>query len=126
MTKTVNKPWGHYKNLAQICGSNIKTITVKPGERLSLQSHKKRDEIWIVLAGAIIAETKFNYASSGTPILNLLQKGGQVKIFKDMIHRMACYGKEPAVVLEVSLGEHDEEDIERYEDDYGRQGTTTI
>lgn len=119
-SKGEGRPWGHFENIAEVCGSNLKIITVKPGQRLSLQAHKLRDEVWVVLEGTIIAETKYSLSSVSSPNLNLLQKGGQIKIYKGTLHRMSCYGKDPAVVLEVSFGDFDEEDIIRYEDDYGR------
>ena len=48
---TVRRPWGAYTVLEEGPGFKIKRIEVDPGGRLSLQSHERRSEHWVVVAG---------------------------------------------------------------------------
>ena len=89
----------------------VKEIIVKPYHQLSLQSHKKRAEVWTVVFG------------QGRCIIGLENKplsvGDVVKIKKGQIHRLSAQN-EPIKIIEVQVGDYDESDIERYMDDYGR------
>ena len=88
----------------------LKKLFVKNGEQLSLQSHRKRFEIWVVLKGKI--RVKKGDASF------ILRKGDYIKIDKKEKHRIR--GLVDAVVLEAAFGVPEERDIVRYEDMYGR------
>ena len=88
----------------------LKKHLIKGGEELSLQSHQKRCEIWVVVRGKIRARKG--------ETTHVLRKGEFLKIDKNEKHRM--YGITDATVLEVTLGEPREGDIVRYEDKYGR------
>ena len=89
----------------------IKKLFVTGKERTSLQSHKKREEIWVVLRGKVRvhigAETK------------VLAVGAFCHVPKKSKHRITGIAPE-SVLLEVALGNPLEGDIVRYEDDYGR------
>lgn len=77
---------------------------------MSLQSHKNRYEIWVVLKGKIRAQKgRDSFA---------LRQGEYLKINKEVKHRMV--GLTDAVVLEAAFGKPEERDIIRYEDKYGR------
>lgn len=88
----------------------IKKLFVDEGARLSLQSHKNRDEILVVLSGKIVVlkgDTR-----------HILNKGEFLKINKKEKHRIE--GIKKACVLEAAFGKVEERDIIRYQDDYGR------
>ena len=109
--KTVKKPWGEYIILEKKKGYWIKKIFVRQGERLSLQSHKSRFEIWTVLSGKVEA-TKGNSRF-------LLKEGEFLKINKKEKHRLS--GLKDSWILEAAFGKARERDIKRYQDDYDRQ-----
>ena len=110
--KQVERPWGSFKQYANNCDCTVSLMTVEPGQRLSLQSHTGRAELWIVIDdGAVV------------------QVGGQERVYKagDEIwipanekHRLSCAGAKPVRVLEVAFGNWQQEDIMRYADDYQR------
>ncbi|MDA9008430.1 mannose-1-phosphate guanylyltransferase/mannose-6-phosphate isomerase [Alphaproteobacteria bacterium] len=107
------RPWGWYQSLSQGDRYQVKRIQVKPGAKLSLQSHKYRSEHWIVVKGTMrvtlddkvfdLIENQSTYVPLGT------------------IHRLENPGDEPAELIEVQSGSYlGEDDIVRYEDIYGR------
>lgn len=108
----VKKPWGEFINLWQK-GINIKIISLEPRKRLSLQSHRFRDEVWFLLSGNLdcqLGEKKFR-----------MKKGVPYLIPRNVKHRLSAPEK-AGKILEISFGKFDEKDIIRYEDDYGRAG----
>lgn len=108
--KKVERPWGGFVNLWQK-GLNIKIISVNPHSRLSLQSHKLRSEIFFLISGNL--ECQINNKRFR------MKRGVPYLILRGAKHRLSAFevgGK----VLEVSFGKFHEEDIIRYEDDYGR------
>ena len=110
---TVKKPWGSYTVLSEAAGYKIKSITVLPNAKLSLQSHKHRSEHWTTVAGVmqiIIDEREFT------------QPGGQsCFIPQGAKHRMINTTDKIAIIIEVQIGDYlGEDDITRYEDNYGR------
>lgn len=107
------RPWGHFTILADEFDHKVKRIVVKPGQRLSLQRHRRRKEHWLVVQG--IATVTVN-----TKELQVMA-GEAVDIGVGDIHRVQNKGKEDVVFIEIQLGEYfGEDDIERLEDDYGR------
>lgn len=107
----MDKPWGKYVVLEDTGDHWIKKLHVDGGARLSLQAHEHRSEIWVVLSGKI-------EATKGAT-KHELEAGDMIKIEKQERHRIA--GIETAVVLEVAFGRVIEDDIVRFEDDYGRE-----
>lgn len=111
--KTYERPWGTYKTLDQAEGFQIKTIAVNPGGRLSLQSHEKRQEHWIVVAGmatVTVDESKRDYPPGSYIFIPLRAK-----------HRLENFGQDPVLLVEVQMGHYlGEDDIQRYDDVYGR------
>lgn len=91
----------------------LKTITVLPGRRLSLQSHNKRSELWIVVEGEMIAEVGKKKLRAA-PFRVISVKKGEV-------HRISNKGKDNLTLVEVACGPAFESDIVRYEDDFGRK-----
>lgn len=113
-----DRPWGSFFILEDSSHSKVKRLVVKPGQRLSLQSHKFRDEHWIVVGG--VARVTLNDQTLD------LNYGDHVYVKRGTRHRITCEGPEPVEIIEVQTGESfAEEDITRYSDDYGRAGTTT-
>lgn len=107
------RPWGKWEILEHGKGYWVKKITVKPGQRLSLQYHLNRKEKWTIIKGY------------GIMTLDLAKKhvceGDQIDIGYRTIHRISNPSeKENLVFIEVALGKPDEDDIIRIEDDYGR------
>jgi mannose-1-phosphate guanylyltransferase/mannose-6-phosphate isomerase len=89
-------------------------MTVPPGQRLSLQSHTGRAELWIVLDdGAVVqvGETEQEHRA-----------GDEVWIPANEKHRLSCRGPNPVRVLEVAFGNWQQDDITRYADDFNRVG----
>ena len=109
----VDRPWGYYLVLHEENGHKVKQFVVKPGCRLSLQRHRRRSELWQVVRGE--AEV-----TRGKEIVRL-PPGGSIHIPLGSLHRVESVGKENLVVIEVQMGDYlGEDDIERFEDDYGR------
>ncbi|MEX0721503.1 MAG: phosphomannose isomerase type II C-terminal cupin domain [Balneolaceae bacterium] len=109
--KRVERPWGNFSQYANNEDVTVSLMKVKPGQRLSLQSHTGRAELWIVLddGGKVQVNDKIL-----TP-----DAGDEIWIPAGARHRLSSDGPEVRV-LEVAFGNWQQEDIERYEDDYNR------
>jgi mannose-1-phosphate guanylyltransferase/mannose-6-phosphate isomerase len=107
----VTRPWGSFKQYANNEAVTVSLMTMQPNQRLSLQSHTARAELWIVLdAGAIV--------QVNDEILHP-NAGDEIWIPANAKHRLSSAG--PAVrVLEVAFGNWQQDDITRYEDDFNR------
>jgi len=115
--RTVYRPWGSYTSLELGTNYQVKRINVNPGARLSLQSHKHRAENWVVVEGEALVTVDDQQI--------VVKKGESAYIPKGARHRMENRGTVPMVLIEVQNGDYlGEDDIERYEDDYGRTDTT--
>jgi len=119
--RTVYRPWGSFTSLEAGEGYQVKRLTVEPGKRLSLQSHRHRSENWIVVRGRALVTV-------GEEEL-LRQAGESVFIPAGAKHRLENPGSELLEVIEVQNGSYlGEDDIIRYADDFGRtaagEGTT--
>jgi mannose-1-phosphate guanylyltransferase/mannose-6-phosphate isomerase len=110
----VNRPWGSYTVLEEDAdGFKIKRIEVAPGARLSLQSHRKRSEHWVVVSGTATV-------TNGDKVFTV-QKNESTYIPIGSKHRLENLGSEPLHIVEIQVGEYlGEDDIQRYEDNYGR------
>jgi len=107
------RPWGSFTNLYDGKDCKVKILDVNPGQRLSYQSHQKREENWVVVTG------------EATVILDdkqlTLKKGEHIFVAKRSKHRLWNKGKEPLRLIETQTGEYfGEDDIKRFEDDYNR------
>ena len=111
MSKLVQKPWGGYLIIEKTSEYWIKKHFVKKGEQLSLQSHKKRSELFIVIKGRVTIQKGKN--------IHTLKEGDLIEIEKNEKHRMS--GIVDSYVLEIAIGKPRERDITRYEDKYGRK-----
>ena len=109
----VFRPWGSFEGLGQGDGYQVKRLRVLPGETLSLQRHRRRDEHWVVVSGAPVAERDGERHS--------MKIGDHILIPLGAVHRIHNPGDEPAELVEVQLGDYlGEDDIERFDDVYGR------
>lgn len=113
--RTTHRPWGTYTVLRENeAGYKVKRIEVRPGGRLSLQSHKHRSEHWVIVTG--IATVTCNDAVSE------VKSGESTYIPAGNRHRLENKGTTPLVIVEVQVGNYvGEDDIVRYDDAYGRQ-----
>lgn len=110
---TEQRPWGSFTILDETNGYKTKRIIVKAGQRLSYQSHEKRDELWIIVGG--IAKVTLD------DIDREMSYGENVIIKKHQKHRIMNPGIEDLIFIEVQTGDYfGEEDIIRYQDDYSR------
>ena len=109
------KPWGWYLTLSgnDHSGHKVKKICVYPKKRLSLQSHKDRSEHWVIIKGQAKVQIGNDYHNL---IINQT-----VYIPKGVIHRLENIGEDNVEFIETQIGEYlGEDDIIRYEDDFGR------
>lgn len=111
--REVYRPWGKYDSIDFGKRDQVKRITVKPGEKLSIQKHHHRSEHWIVVSGTanvlngdktiLVTEDESTYIPLGT------------------VHALENPGKIPLEMIEVQTGSYlGEDDIVRFEDRYGR------
>ncbi len=115
--REVFRPWGSYDSIDHGDRFQVKRLVVKPGATMSLQLHHHRAEHWIVVSGTaqitrgeetfLLGENESTYIPVGTK------------------HRIANPGKVVLHIIEVQSGSYlGEDDIVRFEDIYGREGTT--
>ncbi len=111
--QTVYRPWGSYTVLEYSKTHKIKNIRVMPGRKLSLQLHNHRSEHWVVVKGmALVHVDEEEYS---------LNEGESTFIKPKTKHRLTNAGAFPLEIIEVQLGEYvGEDDIVRFEDEYGR------
>ena len=108
---TIERPWGSFRQFTLNSLSTVKVHTIKPNQKNSWQSHTKRSEFWYIVSGGgqVRIEDKTYDAVPGAEYV--AQVGEK--------HRWIG-GPEGMTIVEVAFGDFDEEDITRYEDDYGR------
>ncbi|MGH7164561.1 MAG: mannose-1-phosphate guanylyltransferase/mannose-6-phosphate isomerase [Nitrospiraceae bacterium] len=111
--RTVFRPWGSYTVLEEGPGYKVKRVTVNPGGRLSLQLHHQRSEHWVVIAGTA-------RVTCGQRVF-ALRVGQSTGIPKETRHRLENAGSDTLHIIEVQNGPYlGEDDIVRFQDDYGR------
>jgi mannose-1-phosphate guanylyltransferase/mannose-6-phosphate isomerase len=109
----VERPWGWFKQYANNRDCTVSLMTVLPGQRLSLQSHTGRAELWIVLDNGAVIQVG--------DITREYRAGDEIWIPANAKHRLSCAGDKPVRVLEVAFGNWQQDDIKRYADDYRRE-----
>jgi mannose-1-phosphate guanylyltransferase/mannose-6-phosphate isomerase len=116
--REVFRPWGSYDSIDSGDRFQVKRLSVKPGGVLSLQMHHHRAEHWIVVQGtARITRNDETF---------LLAENESTYIPVGATHRIENPGKVPLHIIEVQSGSYlGEDDIVRFEDNYGRKGTNT-
>ena len=110
--RKIYRPWGYYTSIEDGDRWQVKLISVKSGGKLSLQKHHHRAEHWVIVSGTakveidgkemILCENQSNYTSG-------------------KLHRLSNPGNIPLSLIEIQSGSYlGEDDIERFEDNYGR------
>ena len=108
----VERPWGSFKQYAFNQECTVSLMAVLPGQRLSLQSHTGRAELWIVMdEGAVVCVGENE---------RTCHAGEEIWIPANEKHRLSCRGDQPVRVLEVAFGNWQQADLQRYADDYRR------
>lgn len=111
--RKIHRPWGWYDSIDSGERFQVKRIVVNPGASLSLQMHHHRAEHWIVVQGT--AEV-----TNGEKTF-LLGENESTYIPLGHVHRLTNPGKVPLEIIEVQSGSYlGEDDIVRFEDNYGR------
>ena len=108
------RPWGFYSSILEDKRWKVKIIHVKPGQKLSLQMHHHRAEHWVVVKGIALVEIDGNKL--------LLNENDSTFIPLGSKHRLSNPGKITLEIIEVQSGSYvGEDDIVRFEDNYGRE-----
>ncbi|MCD8537213.1 MAG: mannose-1-phosphate guanylyltransferase/mannose-6-phosphate isomerase [Burkholderiaceae bacterium] len=111
--RKVHRPWGWYDSIDEGSNFKVKRIMVKPGASISLQKHHHRAEHWIVVRGK-------GQVTCDDKVLDL-GPNQSTYIPLGSVHRLANPGLEPLEIVEVQSGNYlGEDDIVRFEDNYGR------
>ena len=120
-----DRPWGSWEEFVNEAGApgeqgyRVKRIRVAPGGRLSLQSHDRRSEHWVVVQGEGVL-------TLGDAVETVEERpvapGDTAFIARGDAHRIANPESNATdlILIETQRGDCREEDITRYEDDYGR------
>ncbi|MBT6689784.1 phosphomannose isomerase type II C-terminal cupin domain [archaeon] len=109
----IERFWGGYVSIERGGGYQVKRLTLKPGKRISLQKHLHRSEHWVVVSGVA------KIVLGGESIV--LGKNESTYVGVGVVHRLENMGKIDLEIIEVQMGEYlGEDDIERFEDDFGR------
>ncbi len=115
--REVFRPWGSYDSIESGGRFQVKCLKVKPGAALSLQMHHHRAEHWVVVAGTA-------RITRGDEVF-LLEENQSTYIPIGVKHRIENPGMIPLEIIEVQSGSYlGEDDIVRFDDVYGRKGTT--
>lgn len=107
----VEKPWGNFERFTCNAPSTVKILEIEPNNRLSLQSHQHRDELWVMLDEGATVEIG--------DLKSALNRGEKIFVPRGVKHRIYSANNKVRV-LEISFGIFNENDIIRYEDDFGR------
>ncbi len=106
-----DRPWGNFRRFTLNQQTTVKILTVEAGESLSLQSHAHRDELWIMLDEGLRVQVEDEIVEPRIGIELVIMRGQK--------HRLSSTGPRGRV-LEVAFGHFDEDDIQRFDDVYGR------
>ncbi|CAM8356608.1 mannose-1-phosphate guanylyltransferase/mannose-6-phosphate isomerase [Candidatus Methylopumilus planktonicus] len=113
LPRKVHRPWGWYDSIDEGARFKVKRIQVKPGASLSLQSHQQRAEHWVVVKGTaevICGDKAITLTENQSTYIPLGE-----------LHRLRNPGAIPLEIIEVQSGSYlGEDDIERFDDSYGR------
>jgi mannose-1-phosphate guanylyltransferase / mannose-6-phosphate isomerase len=109
----VNRPWGWFDTIDEGDNFKVKRIQINPKKSISLQKHQQRSEHWVVIKGeaTITKDDK----------IFILKENESVYIKKNQIHRISNQTNKITQIIEVQSGDYlGEDDIERFEDIFGR------
>lgn len=118
----VYRPWGNYHTMVLTDSFQVKEIVVNPGAKLSLQMHHHRAEHWVVVRGTAKVTQGEGHGDLSNLKSFLLSEDESTYIPLGTVHRLENPGVIPLHLIEVQTGSYlGEDDIVRYNDDYGRQ-----
>jgi len=109
--KEEHRPWGRFEQFVHNEQCTVKLLYVKASSRLSLQYHKNRKEFWKVIRGPVgvqIGDENFTG-----------NEGDEFEVPAGAKHRLQGLSSH-GIILEISFGDFDENDIVRLDDDFGR------
>ena len=113
LARKVHRPWGWYDSIDEGARFKVKRLHVKPGGSLSLQIHQQRAEHWVVVKGTaevICGDKTMTLTENQSTYIPLGE-----------LHRLSNPGSIPLEIIEVQSGGYlGEDDIERFDDNYGR------
>ncbi len=110
------RPWGSFTVLDEGENYKVKRIEVRPQQRLSYQKHARRSEHWMIVGG------KARVTLDGREIV--IMTGETIDIPVGSAHRIENAGNEMLIFIEIQRGSYlGEDDIQRLQDDYGREGS---
>lgn len=113
--REVHRPWGKYDSIDSGNGFQVKRITVKPKQKLSVQMHHHRAEHWVVVSG--IGRVHYGEKFKDLFVNDSTYHDAEV------VHALENPGDEELILIEIQVGSYlGEDDIVRYEDIYGRTG----
>jgi mannose-1-phosphate guanylyltransferase/mannose-1-phosphate guanylyltransferase/mannose-6-phosphate isomerase len=119
--KRAYRPWGHYHTMVLTDSFQVKEIVVNPGAKLSLQMHHHRAEHWVVVRGTARVTQGEGHGDLSNLKSFLLSEDESTYIPLGTVHRLENPGVIPLHLIEVQTGSYlGEDDIVRYNDDYGR------
>lgn len=105
------RPWGQFRQYTHDEPTTVKLITVEPRQQLSLQRHRHRDELWVVLDDGLLVQCGQEQSEAAS--------GQEFFIPRGTVHRVTG-GARAGRFVEICFGCFDENDIERLDDVYGR------
>jgi mannose-1-phosphate guanylyltransferase/mannose-6-phosphate isomerase len=108
----VERPWGSFRQFAHNRRCTVSLMTVLPGQRLSLQAHQGRAELWVVIDDGAVVQVGDEQ--------RVCRAGEEIWISRNQKHRLSSCKNKPIRVLEVAFGEWQQADIKRFADDYER------
>ncbi len=106
-----HRPWGSFERFTENEPSTVKILHIDANKELSLQKHTHRSEWWKVIGGDGVAHVGDKEWQ--------ISMNDEIEIPPETLHRLRG-GEQGVAVLEISIGNFDENDIERVEDDFGR------
>lgn len=105
------RPWGKFEKFIENKKCTVKLLHLQPDAQLSLQYHHKREEWWKIIKGRVTVEVDDKKTT--------LSEHDSIHLPKGCKHRAINLDK-PSIILEISTGEFDENDIVRIKDIYNR------
>jgi mannose-6-phosphate isomerase-like protein (cupin superfamily) len=106
-----DRPWGKFERYIENEKCTVKILYLKSNSQTSLQYHDKRDEWWKVIKGSIkihVNDIEYRLAENDS---FFIKRGSKHQIINL---------EYPAIILEISTGDFDEDDIVRLKDIYNR------
>ena len=110
---THKRPWGEFQVIFEQSKCKVKKLILLPGKKISLQLNNHRSEVWQIIKGKALVTVQ--------PSIFIAEEGKVIIIPIKNIHRLENIGKEDLQIIEIQHGDYlSEDDIERFDDDYGR------